>query len=154
HGFVMSRPSRDLFPLDDFRASCAAVLARDDLSDILQLGSPIGYAPLRRRLLDDARAQGLAGPGDDLIITNGCQQALDLIGRVLVRPGDAVAVEDPVYPGLKNLLTAMGARLIGIPVGAQGLEIGPLERALREGPRFLVATSNFQNPTGATLPLG
>lgn len=152
-GFVMSRPSRDLFPLDDFRASCAAVLDRSDLADILQLGSPSGYEPLRRRLLEDARAQRLAGPGDDLLVTNGCQQALDLIGRVLLRPGDAVAVEDPIYPGLKNLLTAMGARLIGIPVGPQGLEIAQVERALRERPRFLVATSNFQNPTGATMPL-
>ena len=123
-GFVMSRPSRDLFPLDDFRASCAAVLGRADLADILQLGSPSGYEPLRRRLLDEARAEGLAGPGDDLIITNGCQQALDLIGRVLVRPGDPVAVEDPIYPGLKNLLTGMGAQLVGIPVGADGLEVG------------------------------
>ena len=152
-GFVMSRPSRDLFPLDDFRASCAAVLKRSDLADILQLGSPSGYEPLRRRLLDEARAQRLAGPGDDLIVTNGCQQALDLIGRVLVRPGDAVAVEDPIYPGLKNLLTAMGAQLVGIPVGPDGLDVTQLERALRERPRFLVATSNFQNPTGATMPL-
>src|ERR1041384_2160552 len=87
-GFVMSRPSRDLFPLDEFRATCAAVLQRNDLADILQLGSPSGFEPLRRRLLDEARAQRLAGPADDLIITNGCQQALDLIGRVLVRPGD------------------------------------------------------------------
>jgi 2-aminoadipate transaminase len=152
-GFVMSRPSRDLFPLDDFRASCSAVLGRADLADILQLGSPSGYEPLRRRLLDEARAEGLAGPSDDLIITNGCQQALDLIGRVLLRPGDPVAVEDPIYPGLKNLLTGMGAQLVGIPVGPDGLEVGQIERALRERPRFLVASPNFQNPTGATLPL-
>ena len=152
-GFVMSRPSRDLFPLDEFRASCASVLQRSDLADILQLGSPSGFEPLRRRLMAEARAQGLAGPADDLIITNGCQQALDLIGRVLVRPGDTVAVEDPVYPGLKNLLLGMGARLIGIPVGPHGLEVSHLDRILRERPRFLVVTSNFQNPTGATLPL-
>jgi 2-aminoadipate transaminase len=152
-GFVMSRPSRDLFPLDDFRASCEAVLQRGDLADILQLGSPSGYEPLRRRLLSEARAQQLAGPGDDLIITNGCQQALDLLGRVLVRPGDSVAVEDPIYPGLKNLLTGMGAHLVGVPVGPNGLDVAKLERALRERPRFLVATSNFQNPTGATMPL-
>src|SRR5262245_38948156 len=75
--FVMSRPSRDLFPLDDFRASCQAVLASANLSDILQLGSPYGYEPLRRYLLDEARGQHLAGAGDDLMITNGCQQALD-----------------------------------------------------------------------------
>jgi len=153
--FVMSRPSRALFPLDDFRASCAAVLKRLDLADILQLGSPSGYEPLRRRLLEDARKQGLAGPGDDLMVTNGCQQALDLAARALLRPGDAVLVEDPVYTGLKNLFSGHGARLSGIPVGPDGMDIAQLERALeRERPRLIVATSNFQNPTGATLPLG
>jgi len=152
--FVWSRPSRALFPLDDFRASCAAVLARRNLADILQLGSPAGYEPLRRYLMEEARRQHLAGPGDDLIITNGCQQALDLIGRVLLRPGDTVAVEDPIYTGLKSLLAGMGARLCGIPVGADGMDAAQLERVLgREKPRFLVVTSNFQNPTGATLPL-
>jgi 2-aminoadipate transaminase len=152
-GFVMSRPSTDLFPLDDFRATCQAVLARRDLADILQLGSPSGFEPLRRRLLDDARAEHLAGPHDDLLITNGCQQALDLIGRVLVRPGDTVAVEDPIYPGLKNLLAGLGAQLAGIPVGPRGVDVAQAERVLRDKPRFVVVTSNFQNPTGATLPL-
>src|SRR5208283_5467094 len=152
--FVMSRPSRKLFPLDDFRASCQAVLSRPDLGSILQLGSPSGYEPLRRHLMDEARRQCLARPGDDLLITNGCQQALDLIGRVLLRPGDTVAVEDPVYPGLKNLLTGLGVQLIGIPVGVDGMDTAHLERVLeRERPRFLVVTSNFQNPTGATLSL-
>jgi 2-aminoadipate transaminase len=152
--FVMSRPSRELFPLEDFRASASAVLARGDLADILQLGSPSGYEPLRRHLLEEARAQHLAGPADDLLITNGCQQALDLVGRVLLRPGDTVAVEDPVYTGLKNLLAGMGAQLAGIPVGPDGIDLAHLERVLeRDRPRFLVVTSNFQNPTGATLPL-
>ena len=152
--FVMSRPSRALFPLDDFRASCQAVLSRPDLGSILQLGSPSGYEPLRRHLMEEARRQSLARPGDDLLIVNGCQQALDLIGRVLLRPGDAVAVEDPVYTGLKNLLTGLGAQLVGIPVGAEGMDTAHLDRVLeRERPRFLVVTSNFQNPTGATLSL-
>lgn len=152
--FVMSRPSSALFPLDDFRASCEAVLARGDLADILQLGSPSGYEPLRRRLLGEARRQGLAGADDDLLITNGCQQALDLIGRVLLRPGDRVVVEDPVYTGLKNLLVGMGAQLVGVPVGSDGLDIAHLERVLaRERPRLVVVTPSFQNPTGATLPL-
>jgi 2-aminoadipate transaminase len=72
----------------------------------------------------------------------------------MLRPGDTVAVEDPVYPGLKNLLAGIGAQLVGIPVGAEGLDIAQLQRVLeRERPRFLVVTSNFQNPTGATLPL-
>ena len=152
--FAMSRPSRALFPLDDFRASCATVLQRPDLADILQLGSPSGFEPLRRRLLEEARSQRLAGPGDDLLVTNGCQQALDLIGRVLLRPGDTVIVEDPIYPGLKNLLAGMGAQLAGIPVGHDGIDVAQLERTLeRTRPRLIVVTSNFQNPTGATLPL-
>jgi 2-aminoadipate transaminase len=152
--FAVSRPSRDLFPLDEFRESCARVLARPDLADILQLGSPSGYEPLRRYLMEEARRQHVAGPGDDLLITNGCQQALDLIGRVLLRPGDTVAVEDPLYTGLKNLLTGMGAQLCGIPVGVDGMDYAQAERVLeRERPRFLVVTSNFQNPTGVTLPL-
>jgi 2-aminoadipate transaminase len=152
--FVMSRPARALFPLDEFRASCQAVLTRPDLDAILQLGSPSGYEPLRRHLMEEARRQSLARPGDDLIITNGCQQALDLIGRVLLRPGDTVAVEDPIYTGLKNLLAGMGAHLVGIPVGNDGMDTAHLERVLeRERPRFLVVTSNFQNPTGATLSL-
>jgi len=152
--FMMSRPSRDLFPLGDFRSACEAVLRRGDLADILQLGSPAGYEPLRRYLLAEARAEGVASSEDDLLITNGCQQALDLIGRVLLRPGDSVAVEDPVYPGLKNLLGAMQVRLAGIPVRHDGLDLAEAARVLsREKPRFLVVTPNFQNPTGTTLSI-
>jgi DNA-binding transcriptional MocR family regulator len=152
--FATSWPSRELFPLDEFRASCAAVLARTDLADILQLGSPAGYEPLRRYLLNEAHGRGEAGAADDLLITNGCQQGLDLVGRVLLRPGDAVAVEDPVYPGLKSLLTGMGARLAAVPVGVDGMEIPRLVRVLeRERPKLIVVTPDFQNPTGATLAL-
>jgi 2-aminoadipate transaminase len=152
--FAVSRPADALFPLDDFRDACAAVLSRGDLAEILQLGSPSGFEPLRRHLLESARSEGLVRPGDDLIITNGCQQALDLIGRVLLRPGDAVVVEDPVYTGLKNLLLGLGARLVGVPVEAEGLDLSQLQQALdREQPRLIIVTPNFQNPSGATLRL-
>ena len=128
--------------------------ARRDLADILQLGSPGGYEPLRRYLLDEARAPAAGRPWR----RPAHHQRLPA-GARSDRPGAAaarrtVAVEDPVYPGLKNLLTGMGAQLLGIPVGADGMDIAQLERVLeRERPRFLVVTSNFQNPTGATLPL-
>ena len=119
-------------------------------------GSPSGYEPLRRYLLDEARAQGLAASRrrPDLI-TNGCQQALDLIGRVLLRPGDTVAVEDPVYTGLKNLLTGMGAQLAGNSSGrrmasicATGARAGARAAAVAGGD---VRISRIR--PGATLPL-
>jgi len=71
-----------------------------------------------------------------------------------VRAGETVVLEEPVYPGLKNVVAQAGARLIGVPVGAQGIDLEALERVLaRERPRLIVVTPNFQNPTGATLPL-
>ena len=79
---------------------------------------------------------------------------MDLIGRVLLRPGDAAAVEDPVFTGLKNLLTGMGAQLCGVACGQDGMDPAALERVLeRDRPRLVVVTSNFQNPTGGTLPV-
>ena len=148
--FAASRPAAQLFPLDAFRAACQDVLARPDLTAILQLGSPNGYEPLRRHLLESARSQGVAGPGDDLIITSGCQQALDLVARVLVQPGDRVVVEDPVYPGLKNVFARAGAHLAGVPVGPDGMEIEALERTLRrETPEAAGAHLEFPEPHGS-----
>ncbi len=153
--FSTSQPLADLFPLEDFRRSGEEVLGDARLPAILQLGSPGGYPPFQRYLLEEARRAGLAQAGDDVLVTSGCQQALDLLQRVLIRPGDWVAVEDPVYPGLKNLFLRAGARLLAVPVGPDGMDLAELERLLGAHPvRLLVATSNFQNPTGATLPLG
>lgn len=151
--FAVSRPSEDLFPVDDFRASCEEVLTGADFASVLQLGSPGGYEPLRQYLIEESQREGVLRPGDDLMITSGCQQGLDLLRRILVRGGDKVLVEEPVYPGLKSLFLEAGAELTGIPVRADGIELAQLERALGRG-RFkaLVVTSNFQNPTGATLP--
>jgi 2-aminoadipate transaminase len=105
-------------------------------------------------LLEEARHAGDAGPDDDVLITNGCQQALDLLQRSLIAPGEVVAVEDPVYHGLKNVFTRGGARLLGVPMGPDGIDTVELARVLANArPRLLVVTPSFQNPTGATLPL-
>ena len=150
--FAVSRPSGELFPLDDFRASCEEVLAGPDFASVLQLGSPGGYEPLRQYLIEESRREGVLRPSDDLLITTGCQQALDLARRVLLQPGDRVLVEEPVYPGLKNLFLESGVELTGIPVQAGGMDEAQLERTLAKA-RFkaLVLTPNFQNPTGATV---
>ncbi len=152
--FASSRPSELLFPLEEFRSTCAEVIQSADAQAILQLGSPAGYPPLRRYLYDLARVEGVARESDEILITSGCQQAFDLIQRTLVRNGETVLVEDPVYLGVKQVFERAGARLIGVRVGPNGLDLESLERIIaRERPRLLVVTSNFQNPTGATLPL-
>jgi 2-aminoadipate transaminase len=152
--FATSRPSELLFPLEEFRATCDEVIHGADAQTILQLGSPSGYAPLRRYLIEQSRADGVARESDDIFVTSGVQQAFDLLQRTLVTSGETVLIEDPVYSGLRNVFARAGARIVGVPVGASGLELDALERAIAtERPRLLVVTSNFQNPTGATLPL-
>jgi 2-aminoadipate transaminase len=150
--FAVSRPSEDLFPVDDFRASCVEVMAGPDFGTVLQLGSPGGYEPLRQYLMEAARREGVFRPGDDLIVTSGCQQALDMARRVLIRAGDKILLEDPVYPGLKNLFLEAGAEITGIPVLTDGMDTAQLARAVvKSRYKAIVVTSNFQNPTGATL---
>ena len=151
--FSRSRPSELLFPLEEFRKTCAEVIASDDAACILQLGSPAGYPPLRRYLLEQARAEGVARESDDILITSGCQQALDLLQRT-IGLGTPVLMEDPVYPGVRSVFERAGARLIGVPVGRSGIDLEALGRTIaRERPLLVCVTPNFQNPTGATMPL-
>ncbi len=151
--FAHSRPAEELFPLDDFTASCEEVLRSGDLGGILQLGSPGGYQPLREMLRDQMLLEGTARERDAVMVTSGCQQALDLVRRVLVQPGDRVVVEDPVYPNLRNLLAESKAELVGVPLHREGLDLQAFERALLRGARMVVLTPNFQNPTGLTMGL-
>jgi len=149
--FATARPSEQLFPLEEFRATVAEVLSGRDAVQILQLGSPHGYGPLRRYLL---AGSAMARETDDLVITNGCQQALDLITRTLIGAGETALIEDPVYAGLRNVFQRAGVRTVGMPLGLDGLDMDAVERLLaRERPRMLVLTPNFQNPTGLTMPL-
>lgn len=152
--FSASRPSEIQFPLDEFRITCREVIDSAEAAQILQLGPASGYGPLRRYLLNEARRRGTAGADDDILVTSGCQQAFDLIQRVLASRGETVLLEDPVYPGLRNAFLRGGGRVLGAPVGPDGVEVEALGRLFeKERPRLMVLTPNFQNPTGATLPL-
>jgi 2-aminoadipate transaminase len=151
--FSRSRPSELLFPLEEFRKTCSEVIASDEAASILQLGAPAGYPALRRYLLEQARAEGTASESDDILISSGCQQAFDLIQRTIGQ-GATVAIEDPVYLGVRSVFERAGARLLGVPMGPDGIDLETLERMIdRERPRLLCVTPNFQNPTGATMPL-
>ena len=151
--FSTSRPAQDLFPIGEFRRACREVIDSPEAAGLLQLGSPLGYPPLRRHLLDQARRDGTARASDDILITSGCQQALDLVARLLAPAGTVVATEDPVYAGLRNAFTRAGARLAGVPFGPDGFDPDALGRLIaNEQPRLTLVTPNFQNPTGLTMP--
>ena len=152
--FASSRPGTEAFPLREFRRVTRDVIDSATAGDILQLGSPYGYGPLRRYLLNQGESNGWLTPGDDLLITNGCQQALDLLARVLVQRHAPVLVEDPVYHGLLRVFESAGAHLIPVPVGQRGLDVDSLERLIEQHrPCLLAVTPDFQNPTGSTLDL-
>lgn len=152
--FASSRPSESDFPLAEIQASIREVTASSGMGHILQLGSPGGYAPLRRYLTEDARSSGILRSTDDVLVTSGCQQAFDLVQRVLAAAGETVVVEDPVYHGLKNVFSRTGVRLLSVRMSASGVDVEQLGRVmLTERPRLVVITPDFQNPTGTSLPL-
>ena len=88
-----------------------------------------------------------------MLITSGSQQALDLIGKVMIDPGDKVIVEEPTYLGAIQAWNAYGAEFISVPMDSDGMNTDYLEEALRAGPKFIYVLPNFQNPTGETLSL-
>jgi DNA-binding transcriptional MocR family regulator len=120
----------------------------------LDSGRPTGFEPLRglmqRRLAD---LEILTAP-DQIILTTGITHALNLVLRVLVRPGDTVLTSDPSWFGALGMLSGHGARIVGIPFGAAGLDVDFLERTVvKEHPRLLILSSTAHNPTGLSLPL-
>jgi 2-aminoadipate transaminase len=153
--FSASRPSEMQFPLEEFRETCQEVLDSKEAAQILQLGPAGGYGPLRRYLLEQARKSGSAAAHDEILITSGCQQAFDLIQRVLASRGETVVLEDPVYPGLRNAFLRGGARVLGVPVTLEsGIDAEALSHTVeKERPRLMILTPNFQNPTGTTMPM-
>lgn len=154
-----SRPAAANFPLDALRRLTREVIDSPEAENILQLGSPHGYAPLRRYLMDQAVSEGLARPSDDLLMTNGCQQALDLIARLFFSSDKAhveqpVALESPVYHGLLRVFSRAGASVVPVPVDDEGMNPDALEAVIsRNRPRMVVVTPSFQNPMGTTLTL-
>jgi DNA-binding transcriptional MocR family regulator len=152
--FASSRPAQSFFPITEFRKLSKEVIDSPEALEILQLGSPYGYAPLRKYLLSQSTASRIAKPGDDLIITNGCQQAFDLLSRIFVTADTSVVLEDPVYHGLLRVFARSGAALVAASIREAGLSQSTLEDLFaRHRPRLMVVTPDFQNPTGLTLTL-
>jgi len=151
--FITARPAEELFPVEEFRRCCSEVLRREG-KRLLQLGPSDGYAPLKEFLREELRRESIVVGLGEILVTNGCQQALDLIRKVFVRPADTVLLENPGYPGAIQSFQTGGARCIGVPVSDTGLNLEALESLLMQNrARLLLLTPNFHNPTGTTLSL-
>lgn len=139
-------PSARHFPIDQTSAVVADLLLSDP--DVLQYSSTEGDRGLRRWVAARHGAQV-----DQVLITHGSQQALDLIARVTLDAGDHVALADPGYIGAIQAMRLSGGHLVALPTDEAGLAVETLEEKLRQGlrPRLVYVVPNFHNPTGATL---
>jgi 2-aminoadipate transaminase len=145
-------PAPDVFPVDDFAAACATVL-RTNGAQALQYGATEGYLPLREMIARHTARYGINITPDNIMITSGSQQALDLLGKVFINRGDRILVENPTYLGALQAWNAYGAEYVTVRMDENGMVTDELEEALRTGPKFIYVLSNFQNPTGVTLSL-
>jgi 2-aminoadipate transaminase len=147
-------PAPDVFPWGELESITARILAKHD-GNTLQYGATRGYRPLIEHLLQHTlHARGITSRFENVIITSGSQQGLDLVGRVLIDPGDPVIVELPTYSGAIAAFHNLQASLAGVPQDGEGIDIAALDRVaadLRKQGRpakFVYVTPNFQNPAG------
>ena len=150
--FAGGLPAPDVFPVKEFNAACDRVLRKQGTM-ALQYSATEGYLPLREMIARHSARYGIKITSDNLLITSGSQQALDLLGKILIDPGDRILVESPTYLAAIQAWNAYGAEFITVPMDEYGMNTDYLEEALRAGPKFIYVLPNFQNPTGETLSL-
>jgi 2-aminoadipate transaminase len=150
--FAGGLPAPDVFPTEEFQDACNKVL-RDFGPIALQYGTTEGYQPLREMIARHTMRYGIQVTADNIMITSGSQQALDLIGKVFINHGDRIIVESPTYLGAMQAWNIYGAEYVTVRSDEHGMVVDELEAALRAGPKFIYVLPNFQNPTGVTIPL-
>jgi 2-aminoadipate transaminase len=150
--FAGGLPAPDVFPVKEFQEACQKVLAEHG-PQALQYSATEGYRPLREMIARHTARYGIVVGPDNILITSGSQQALDLIGKVFINPGDRILVEKPTYLGALQAWNAYQAEYVTVPLDDDGMQTEKLEEALRVGPKFLYVLPNFHNPAGVTLSL-
>ena len=145
--FAGGLPSPKTFPVAEFAAACEKVL-REDGKGALQYAASEGYGPLREMVA--AQLPWNVDPAQ-VLITTGSQQALDLIGKVLIDKDSKVLVETPTYLGALQAFAPMEPQVVGVDCDDHGVDLDDLS-AKAAGARFLYVLPNFQNPTGRTMP--
>ena len=153
--FAAGNPNAASFPLHDIRLLVSDILETKGPA-ALQYGTTEGYTPLREAVAKRQKERFKVGRDfDDVLITSGGQQALELACRVFCDPGDVVIAEDPSFIGALNAFRGAGAKVVGVPLENDGMNIALLEEKLKSEPRarLIYVISNFQNPAGICTSL-
>jgi len=157
--FAGGLPDPDTFPVQGF-ASCANVLERDGRT-VLQYGASEGYPPLRDAIIEMMAGRlGYRPQAEELLVTSGSQQAVDLIARALLDTGDVVVVEAPTYPGTLHCLRNAGARFATVATDSSGMVVEALPAVIEkvvaetgDRPKLIYTVPDFSNPSGACMSL-
>ncbi len=150
--FAGGLPAGELFPTERFAEACKKVLA-EKASIALQYGPTEGYLPLREMIAQNLNRYGIKASPENVLITSGSQQALDLIAKLLINRGDRILTEAPTYLGALQAFNVFGARYVMVPIDEDGIRTDKLDEAMRSGPKFMYLLPNFQNPGGVTMSL-
>ncbi len=151
--FAGGFPDPALFDAEGIAQASAAVLANSP-GPVLQYGATEGFQPLREAISGFMAGKGSTVKPEGLIVTTGSQQALDLIGKTMISPGDKVIVEAPTFLATIQCFRLYGAHIIGAPIDADGVDVDKLEALIEEHqPKLVYLIPSFGNPSGATLSL-
>jgi 2-aminoadipate transaminase len=150
--FASGLPDSSLFPTEELRRITEEVLTRDG-SGALQYGLAEGYPPLRDWVAERLRARGFKASAENILLTNGSQQGLDLTARAFLDSGDYVCVESPTYLAALQAFDSFGVSYRVVSQDEAGMDTKVAEQVIEEGVKLLFALPNFQNPTGRTLSL-
>ncbi len=149
--FAGGLPAPELFPVEEMKAVSKAVLEEDG-EKALQYSSTEGYLPLREKIAKRMEEVGVKTTADNILITNGSQQGLDLSGKVFLNEGDIVVCESPSYLGAINALKSYSPGFVEIDTDDEGMDMEMLEKVLKEtgNIKIIYVIPDFQNPSGRT----
>ena len=151
--FAGGFPDPAMFDVEGIRAASNAALTQDP-GAALQYGATEGFSPLKEQLSAFMGAKGASVTANELIVTTGSQQALDLLGKTMISPGDKVIVEGPTFLATIQCFRLYGAELISAPCDADGVNTDALEKLIAQHkPKFVYLIPTFGNPSGALLSL-
>ena len=151
--FAGGFPDPAMFDVEGIKEAASKALTEEP-GAALQYGATEGYQPLREQLSSFMASKGATVQPEGLIVTTGSQQALDLLGKTMIDPGDKVIVEGPTFLATIQCFRLYGAELISAPIDAHGVKTDELEKLIAEHkPKFVYLIPTFGNPSGALLSL-